>query len=67
MVYDNDDAGKKGMFGWVDETGKKRWGAIQRLERVKVSVDAVRYSGKDPGDVWSLGGLDKVRAVFTNV
>lgn len=64
MVYDNDEAGQKGMYGGLDETGKKRWGALQRLEWVKVRATALKYSGKDPGEVWNQGGLARVRATF---
>lgn len=65
MTYDNDEPGRKGMHGWVDETGKKRWGAIQRLERVNVRATAVDYrGGKDPGEIWSLGGAAAVRTAF---
>ena len=64
MVYDNDEPGQKGMLGWVDETGKKKWGAVQRLERVKVTARVMPYQGKDPGDVWSRGGVTAVKAMF---
>lgn len=64
LVYDNDEAGKKGMFGWVDETGKKRWGAKDRLQRVKVPVGVRSYRGKDPGDVWNHGGLAAMQDAF---
>lgn len=65
MVYDNDEAGRKGVNGWTDETGKKRWGALQRLERVKVRAITVAYRGKDPGEIWNLGGVPAVRAAFS--
>lgn len=64
MAYDNDEAGRKGTHGWVDETGKQRWGALQRLQRVDVWADPVSYKGKDPGDVWNSGGVAAVRAAF---
>ena len=64
MAYDNDATGRKGVEGGVDETGKKRWGALQRLERVKVKALDVKYLGKDPGDVWMQGGLAGMRAAF---
>lgn len=64
MVYDNDEAGRKGVVGWTDETGKKRWGAIQRLDRVGVRTANVVYRGKDPGEVWNQGGVAAVRAAF---
>jgi hypothetical protein len=65
MVYDNDVPGQHGMHGWVDDRGKKRWGAIQRLERVEVRATSVRYRGKDPGEVWNHGGVAGVLAAFS--
>ena len=64
MVYDNDETGRRGTHGWVDETGKIRWGALQRLQRVGVKAEAPRYRGKDPGEVWNHGGAAAVRAIF---
>lgn len=64
MAYDNDEAGRKGVVGWTDETGKKRCGALQRLERVKVRAVNVAYRGKDPGEVWNQGGAAAVWAAF---
>lgn len=66
MVYDNDDPGRKAIFGWEDETGKKRWGALKRLERVKVRASAPKYRGKDPGEVWNQGGVAAVQAIFNS-
>jgi len=67
MVYDNDAAGQHGIHGGVDETGKMRWGALQRLERVKVRASAPKYRGKDPGEIWNQGGVAAVRAAFQGV
>jgi len=64
MVYDNDETGKKGVHGWTDETGKVRWGAIKRLERVGVKATAPPYRAKDPGDIWSQQGAAGIRAAF---
>jgi len=64
MVYDNDEAGQHGVHGFVDERGKKRWGALQRLSRVEVNAVAIRYRGKDPGEIWDQGGVAAVRAAF---
>lgn len=65
VVYDNDETGRRGTFGWQDEeTGKPRWGALQRLERVGLRAVAVPYRGKDPGEVWRHGGANAIRAAF---
>ena len=64
MVYDNDEAGQHGVHGFVDDNGKKRWGALQRLDRVKVKAVCVSYRGKDPGEVWNHGGVVGVQATF---
>lgn len=65
MVYDNDDTGRKGVLGWVDDTGRKKWGALQKLERVGVTAVDVPYRGKDPGEIWSKQGAAGIRAAFT--
>jgi DNA primase len=64
MVYDNDETGRKGVHDWVDDTGRKRWGGLRRLGRVGVKALEVKYSGKDPGDVWSKGGLSAMKRTF---
>jgi len=64
MVYDNDEAGQHGVHGFIDERGKKRWGALQRLSRVDVRAVAVRYRGKDPGVIWDQGGVAALRSAF---
>ena len=69
VVYDMDETGKKQMYGWTDEkTGKERWGAVRRLERVSIPAQAVSYrGGKDPGEIWERTGLDGLRAAFAHV
>jgi len=65
MVYDQDESGRAGMFGKVDEQGKQRWGAISLLERVGLRSRAVTYSGgNDPGEIWDNGGVAAVRRAF---
>lgn len=64
VVYDNDEAGQHGVHGFIGDNGKKRWGALQRLDRVGVKAAAVMYRGKDPGEVWNHGGAAGVRAAF---
>jgi len=66
MVYDRDEAGRKGTYGWVDQTGRERWGAVQQLKRVGLKHRVVAYSGgTDPGDVWDSGGIEAMRAAFS--
>ena len=69
MAYDMDETGKKQVHGWVDEaTGKRRWGALERLERVAISAQAVSYrGGKDPGEIWERTGTPGLRAAFAHV
>ena len=65
MVYDNDEAGRNGVHDWIDDNGKKRWGALHRLERVEVKAMSVPYRGKDPGEIWNQGGIAGIRATFS--
>lgn len=69
MVYDNDETGRRGVVGYVDEsTGKLRWGALKQLESVHVSAVDVRYrGGKDPGEIWERTGTEGLRAAFAHV
>lgn len=64
MVFDNDEAGQNGTFGYVNEQGQKRLGALQFLERAGVKADHIKYDGKDPGDIWDRGGEEAVQAAF---
>lgn len=66
IVYDNDEAGRKGVVGWVDESGKKHWGALQSLEHAGLRCYDVRYSGGgDPGEIYSRRGVTALRAEFS--
>ncbi len=68
MVYDNDETGRKQVLGWVDDTGKKRWGALEVFERVGVPCRQVPYTGgKDPGVIWDQGGDAALRAAFSHI
>lgn len=68
MVYDNDPTGRKQITGWVDPTGKERWGALKLLERVGVECQDFPYSGgKDPGEIWDKGGEAVLRRVFATI
>jgi DNA primase len=71
MVFDRDEKGRKATVGWTDETGKKRWGAIESLDRVEVRCRDVPYrcpvGTKDPGDIWEQHGTAGLRRAFTSV
>lgn len=64
MVYDNDETGRRATLGWVDDTGKFQPGALDSLRRLGVRVVDFRYRGKDPGEVWSSGGMQNLKRVF---
>jgi len=66
VAYDNDTQGRNGTFGWTDDAGKFRWGALKKLDHVGLRSRDVRYSGgKDPGEIWDRGGAEGVQAAFT--
>lgn len=67
MVYDNDEGGQKGMYGWVDESGKKVWGAMQSLEFSGIRAQDVAYKGGDPGEIWDSGGVEAMQAAFPSI
>ncbi|GAF89268.1 unnamed protein product, partial [marine sediment metagenome] len=64
MVYDNDEAGRRGVHGWAEDGGKKHWGAVQKLKHVGLRYQVHRYSGKDPGEVWNRLGAGGIREAF---
>lgn len=65
MVYDNDETGRRATYGWRDsQTGKYRPGALSLLTKAGLRAVDYRYKGKDPGEVWSKGGIDRLRQVF---
>lgn len=65
VVYDNDESGRKGTFGFIDESGKKQMGALDWLKRVGLQCRDVPYEGgKDPGVLWDKGGASTVRDAF---
>lgn len=65
MVYDNDETGQQGMFGWKDEQGKRKWGALDRLTHAGLKSRVVPYvGGKDPGELWSKFGVRGLRENF---
>lgn len=67
LVYDNDPAGKKGMRGWIDESGKRYPGAKHLLDRAGVTSEILPYVGKDPGEVWRAGGVPALQRAFGNI
>lgn len=65
MVYDNDATGRQQTEGWVDEEGKRHWGAVETLKRVGLRVRDLPYrGGKDPGAIWELTGTPGLRKAF---
>ena len=65
MAYDRDSAGRQGILGWKDETGKWRPGALDRLRKAGVRCEDVMYAGgKDPGEIWDRGGAKAIQAAF---
>lgn len=66
VVYDNDEDGKKGTFGYLDEkTGKERWGALRKLTYAGIDNRQVPYHGvKDPGELWDRQGPEGLRRAF---
>lgn len=78
MVFDRDEKGRKATEGYIDpETGKRRWGAIESMDRVKdkngrklIRCRDVYYrcppGCKDPGDIWERFGDKGLREAFQN-
>ena len=65
MVYDQDPTGRKATVGWVDETGRRRMGALDLLRKAGVECRDVPYSSaKDPGEFWNRGGAVAVQTAF---
>lgn len=65
VVFDEDEAGRRGAAGGVDpKTGKYHRGAIARLRARGVRVVDVRYSAKDPGALWDAGGRPALQRAF---
>lgn len=68
MVYDNDETGRKATNGWVDPvTHKRRYGAMESLKYAGLRVVDFRYRGKDPGEVWLQGGIERLKSTFATV
>jgi hypothetical protein len=65
MVYDRDEAGQRGTFGYEDSSGKYHSGALDLLRRQGVRCRDIPYSGgKDPGCLWESGGKQKLVSIF---
>lgn len=65
LAYDNDRTGRRATHGWIDpETNKHHRGALELLQRAGVRVRDYPYCGKDPGDVWRVGGARGLRESF---
>lgn len=65
MVYDNDEAGKLATYGKVESSGSRKWGALDKLKFAGVLSRPINYRGKDPGEIWSLGGKEAVLKAFS--
>lgn len=65
IVYDRDEAGRKGTLGFVDKDGRRQLGALEWLRRVGLECRDIPYEGgKDPGVIWDKGGARAVREAF---
>lgn len=65
MAYDNDSTGRRVTNGWIDKnTGKRKYGVVERLQREGIRVVNYSYRGKDPGEVWSAGGQTALKEEF---
>ena len=63
IAYDNDETGRKAAIGYQEDNGRRRFGAIDHMERAGLHVTRCRYIGKDPGEVWlSKGDQGLMRA-----
>jgi hypothetical protein len=68
MVYDRDEAGRRGSEGYADSSNKRHWGALDALRRVGLKCRDVPYSGgKDPGELWDRGGVQALKAAFPTI
>lgn len=65
LVYDNDDAGKKAAHGWVDDTGKYRWGAAKKMKNNGIKYTIETYPLKDPGEIWLNFGVEGIKQYFS--
>lgn len=67
FVYDNDEAGRNALMGY-DHEGRWTPGVLNTLKKRGVpNVSHIRYTDKDPGEVWSKGGRDRMREVFSHI
>lgn len=64
LVFDNDEPGRNGLNGWVDESGKRHAGVLEKLKYARVQASVIPYVGKDPGVVWENGGKTAIQDQF---
>ena len=67
MVYDKDEAGRKGVHGYVDDNGREVWGALRSLKHENIACRDYPYRGTskdDPGTIWDRGGVASLREAF---
>lgn len=68
FVFDRDEEGKKALNGWIDEAGKKKWGALSSLKGVGVRCRDVPYhGGKDPCEIYEMQGTPGLRKAFSSI
>jgi DNA primase len=57
MTYDRDETGRRGIQGYVDDSGKRKMGAMDILRKEGLEcVDVPYRGGKDPGELWDKYG-----------
>ena len=62
IAYDNDETGRRAAVGYQDG-GRRRFGAVDHMERAGLHVTRCTYIGKDPGEIWlSKGDRGLMRA-----
>jgi hypothetical protein len=70
MVFDKDEAGKKGVHGYVDDTGREVWGALRSLRHENIPCRDYPYIGgskDDPGSIWNKGGVEALQHAFRSL
>lgn len=63
ICFDMDETGRNQSMGYKEkDTGRFMWGVKQRLDKVNVNTRVVSYfGGKDPGEIWEVGGNSYLR------
>jgi len=63
VCFDMDETGQNMAHGYTHpDTGKRVWGAVERLTRAGIKARVVQYrGGKDPGEIWERAGTAHLR------